>query len=109
MSGQDRQAPVEMPERLRIFISSPGDVFKERLRVELVVERLAQDYGRYFILQTYRWEWEPMLASGHFQDSIEPPSAFDIVASDRLVANSARNCPRVLRFANIAASTAAFP
>jgi WD40 repeat protein len=68
-----------MPARLRLFISSPGDVFKERLRVELVVDRLAQDYRRYFTLETYRWEYEPMLATGHFQDSIEPPSAFDIV------------------------------
>jgi WD40 repeat protein len=68
-----------MPARLRLFISSPGDVFKERLRVELVVDRLGQDYRRYFTLETYRWEYEPMLATGHFQDSIEPPSAFDIV------------------------------
>ena len=54
-----------MPARLRLFISSPGDVFKERLRVELVVDRLGQDYRRYFALETYRWEYEPMLATGH--------------------------------------------
>ena len=27
----------------------------------------------------HRWEHEPMLASGHFQDAVEPPSAFHIV------------------------------
>jgi tetratricopeptide (TPR) repeat protein len=68
-----------MPQRLRVFISSPGDVPDERLRAFLVVDKLAQDYRRFFALETYRWEHEPMLASGHFQDAIEPPSAFDIV------------------------------
>jgi WD40 repeat protein len=68
-----------MPQQLRVFVSSPGDVAHERLRADLVIEKLAQDYSRYFVLETYRWEHEPMLASGHFQDSIEPPSKFDIV------------------------------
>ncbi|WP_158816724.1 AAA family ATPase [Methylocapsa sp. S129] len=45
----------------------------------MIVDRLAQDYARHFTLETYRWEYEPMLASGHFQDSIDPPSACDIV------------------------------
>jgi WD40 repeat protein len=68
-----------MPQRLRIFISSPGDVPDERLRADLIVDKLAQDYGRYFSIESYRWEHEPLLASGHFQDAIEPPSAADIV------------------------------
>jgi WD40 repeat protein len=68
-----------MPQRLRVFISSPGDVPDERLRADLVLDRLAQDYSRFFTLETYRWEHEPMLASGHFQDAVDPPSAFDIV------------------------------
>ena len=66
-------------ERLRIFISSPGDVPDERLRADLVIDKLAQDYTRYFSIDSYRWEHEPMLASGHFQDAIEPPSESDIV------------------------------
>jgi len=65
--------------RLKIFISSPGDVPDERLRADLVVDKLAQDYSRFFTLEVYRWEHEPMLASGHFQDAIEPPSTCDIV------------------------------
>jgi WD domain, G-beta repeat len=68
-----------MPQRLRIFVSSPADVPKERLRADLIVDKLAQDYGRFFTIESYRWEHEAMIASGHFQDAIEPPSAFDIV------------------------------
>jgi conflict system STAND superfamily ATPase len=68
-----------MPQRLRLFISSPGDVLDERLRADLVVDKLTQDYSRFFTLEAFRWEHEPMLASGHFQDALEPPSAFDIL------------------------------
>jgi WD40 repeat protein len=68
-----------MPQRLRIFVSSPADVPNERLRADLIVDKLTQDYGRFFAIESYRWEHEAMLASAHFQDAIEPPSAFDIV------------------------------
>lgn len=68
-----------MPRRLRLFISSPGDVPKERLRADMIVEKLTQDFARFFVLESYRWEHEPMLASGHFQDAIDPPGRFDIV------------------------------
>lgn len=68
-----------MRKDLRIFISSPGDVQEERLRAHLVVQKLARDYGRFFRITPYLWEYEPMLASGHFQDAIDPPSRSDIV------------------------------
>jgi WD40 repeat protein len=68
-----------MPQRLRIFISSPTDVSDERLRADLIVDKLSQDYSRFFAIESYRWEHEAMIASKHFQDVIEPPSAFDIV------------------------------
>ena len=68
-----------MTQRLRIFVSSPSDVPNERLRASLIVDKLSQDYGRFFTIETYRWEHEAMLASKHFQDAIEPPSTFDIV------------------------------
>ena len=51
-----------MPRKLRIFVSSPADVPGERLRVGLVVDRLAQDYVRFFSIETYRWEHEPELS-----------------------------------------------
>ena len=65
--------------RFRIFISSPGDVPAERLRAALLIDKLAQEFSRFFEIEAYRWESEPMLASGHFQDLIDPPSRFDIV------------------------------
>ncbi len=68
-----------MADRLRIFISSPGDVSEERLRAHLVIQKLARDFARYFRIEAYLWEHEPMLASGHFQDAIETPSASDVV------------------------------
>jgi hypothetical protein len=66
-------------QRLRIFASSPSDVPDERLRADLIVDKLSQDYSRHFAIKSYRWEYEPMISSGHFQDAIEPPSKFDIV------------------------------
>ena len=68
-----------MRQRLRIFISSPGDVRAAREIAALTIERLAQDHARFFEIEPYLWEYEAMVASGHFQDSIEPPSAFDVV------------------------------
>ena len=70
----------EVIPRLRIFLSSPGDVASAREIAAQTIEKLAQDYARHFAsIEPYLWEHEAMLASGHFQDSIEPPSAFDIV------------------------------
>ncbi len=68
-----------MKQRLRIFVSSPGDVTAAREIAALTIEALAQDYARFFEIEPYLWEFEAMVASGHFQDSIEPPSAFDVV------------------------------
>jgi hypothetical protein len=68
-----------MVPRLRIFLSSPGDVSQERLRAHLVIQKLARDYARFFVIEPFLWEYEPMLASKHFQDVIDPPGSFDIV------------------------------
>jgi hypothetical protein len=68
-----------MAQRLRIFISSPGDVSDERRRAALVISRLKREFIRFFDLSAVLWEYEPMLSSGHFQDIIEPPSTADIV------------------------------
>ena len=68
-----------MKPKFRIFVSSPGDVKRAREFAVLTVEKLAQDYARYLLIEPYLWEFEAMLASGHFEDSIEPPSAFDVV------------------------------
>src|SRR5712692_7158874 len=68
-----------MSRHLRIFISSPSDVTPERRRAALVIEKLAKDYARFFEIEFVLWETEPMLASGHFQDAIVPPSETDIL------------------------------
>ena len=68
-----------MPQRLRIFLSSAADVFNERLRAELIIDKLSKEYSYFFNLESYRWEHEALLASKHFQDTIETPSLFDIV------------------------------
>jgi WD40 repeat protein len=68
-----------MAKGLRIFISSPGDVLPERRRAKLVIEALAKSYVRHFTIEPILWEVEPMLASGHFQDQIIPPSETDIL------------------------------
>ncbi|MEE8502177.1 MAG: WD40 repeat domain-containing protein, partial [Kiloniellales bacterium] len=66
---------------IRVFISSPGDVLAARRRAALVCNRLSREFGRFFAVRPILWEYEPMLAAGHFQDVIEPaPSDADIVA-----------------------------
>jgi len=69
-----------MRVRQRVFISSPADVQAAREIAAQTVERLAHEYARFFVIEPFLWENEVMLASGHFQDAIEPPSNFDIVA-----------------------------
>jgi hypothetical protein len=52
---------------------------RAQVRAHLVIRKLARDYRRYFTIEPFLWEYEPMLASKHFQDAIDPPSSFDIV------------------------------
>jgi hypothetical protein len=37
--------------RVRIFVSSPGDVADERRRAAIVVNRLAREFARFFALE----------------------------------------------------------
>jgi hypothetical protein len=76
---ESRLRDQRMPKSLRIFISSPGDVVPERRRAQLVIDKLAKTYARFFSIEPIMWEAEPMLAAGHFQDQIIPPSETDIV------------------------------
>ena len=64
---------------VRIFISSPGDVEVERRRAAAVARRLDREFRRFFSVSPYLWEQEAQRSSGHFQDYIEPPSAFEVV------------------------------
>lgn len=66
-------------DRLRIFISSPGDVGQERLLARRVVERLQGEFQRWIRLEPILWEHEPLRATAHFQEQIPKPSDADVV------------------------------
>jgi len=67
-----------MPQRFRIFISSPSDVFAERERVERVIVRLNGEFGG-ALLEAIRWERSYYTAAKTFQDQIPLPSQTDLV------------------------------
>ena len=67
-----------MPQRFRIFISSPSDVFAERERVERVIVRLNGEFGG-SLLEAIRWERSYYTAAKTFQDQIPLPSQTDLV------------------------------
>ena len=67
------------PKRLRIFISSPGDVGEERVIAGRVIARLAGEFGQFLTLEPILWEHEPLRATAHFADEIVLPSKTDIV------------------------------
>ncbi|MDM0002819.1 ATP-binding protein [Variovorax sp. J22P240] len=64
---------------IRIFISSPSDVRPERLNTKRLIEKLDREFGHHFRVEPVLWEWEPLVATGHFQDSITPPRETNIV------------------------------
>lgn len=70
-----------MPETLKLFLSSPGDVPEERALAERVVRRLGHRYRERFTLVLYLWEQAPLSAHGGFQDQIEPPSQCDLLVA----------------------------
>jgi hypothetical protein len=65
--------------RLRVFISSPGDVSEERALSVQVFERLARECADAVEIQVVLWEHEPLFGHAHFQDQIERPSQCDLV------------------------------
>ncbi len=66
-------------KRIRIFVSSPGDVTPERVVAERVIARLNREFAYFFTIEPLLWEHEPLRATAHFQDQIIPPSETDIV------------------------------
>ena len=65
-------------KRVRIFISSPGDVGAEREKVREIFDRLQIEFSGLLEIAPYFWEHEPMRAHTDFQAQIEPPSKFDL-------------------------------
>src|SRR5262245_40488693 len=66
-------------ERLRIFISSPGDVAEERVLANNLVRRLADEYTDQLWIEPVFWEHEPLLATTTFQTQIPPPRDCEVV------------------------------
>lgn len=66
-------------KRLKIFVSSPGDVAEERALAGRVIDRLGREYADRVELEPIFWEHEPLVASATFQDQIVRPSETDIV------------------------------
>jgi WD40 repeat protein len=68
-----------MTERVRIFVSSPGDAQFERQRIDRVVERLNGELADVASLETIRWEREFYRAHTSFQQQIPDPASCEIV------------------------------
>ncbi len=64
---------------IRLFISSPGDVVRERQIAERVVARLNVEFAGRVRLDPYFWEYEPMRLDRNFEDQIPPTSEFDLL------------------------------
>lgn len=69
-------APVRS---VRIFVSSPADVDRERAIVREVIERLAHEYRPYFSLRAMLWEDEALTADRTFQAGLTRPCECEIV------------------------------
>ena len=67
-----------MPNTLRIFISSPGDVGEERLLTHRIIKRLQAEFANKIALESIFWEQEPLLASADFQTQVPAASKADI-------------------------------
>ena len=63
---------------VRIFVSSPGDVGRERDVAAKVVNRLRAQFSARLSIEPYFWEHEPMHAGADFQGQIPPAAQFHI-------------------------------
>ena len=68
----------QLARRIKIFISSPGDVIPERQAVKAVIGRLNDEFEGEALLVPVMWEEEPLLASDTFQTQIQQPDEADI-------------------------------
>jgi WD40 repeat protein len=65
--------------RVRVFVSSPSDLERERALIKEIVDQLAQEYLPYFRLQAVLWEEEALTAAQSFQAGLLRPSECEIV------------------------------
>jgi tetratricopeptide (TPR) repeat protein len=66
---------------IRIFISSPGDVFEERTLAQRVIERVQAEFTGRAVLEPIFWEHEPLLATDTFQTQITRPAEADVMVA----------------------------
>src|ERR1700684_3028666 len=64
---------------LDLFVSSPGDVQRERERVDFVVERLNAEFAGRARIRTIRWETRYYSSHDTFQAQIPEAAASDLV------------------------------
>jgi len=72
---------AEEVRRVRVFVSSPGDVAPERGRVEAVAAKLNREYEGFAAFETVLWEASFYKADRTFQAQIPEAAACDIVVS----------------------------
>ena len=65
--------------KIRIFVSSPGDVGEERAIAHRVIERLKFRYVGRAELEVLLWEHLPLVATKSYQEQIPDAGEFDVV------------------------------
>jgi len=63
-----------LARKVRIFVSSPGDVDEERQIAQQVIQGLSLELGSEVSLEPVFWEAEPLLATETFQSQIVTPA-----------------------------------
>lgn len=58
-------------KKLRIFISSPGDVQQERTVAKKVITQLNRTFSKHIELEALLWEDMPLLSTSSFQEGID--------------------------------------
>lgn len=74
----DRIAGLVGAVVISVFVSSPGDVLKERATVERVIGVLNERFAGRVELRPFFWEDEPQRATADFQANCPLPSELDV-------------------------------
>lgn len=69
---------LEKRTRIRIFISSPGDVRPERALIKSICDRLQLKYSNVAIVEGYLWERQFLPSHEPYQYGIAKPSSCDV-------------------------------
>lgn len=64
--------------KIKVFISSPMDVREERELANRAIDQLGKELKKYVTVETYRYEYTPMLVTKDYQAQIAKPNETDI-------------------------------